>query len=116
MKNTALLLLYLAPCLQASSSLFWLRLGSIFLVIMSSGSPSVAALSVPSASKHLNDRKHVLCELCLQGLIFLVENHEVDTVSLEVPKEQIESETAQSVLAGNHNLRYKSFLDSFQKG
>ena len=51
----------------------------------------------------MHDRQQVLGELDLGRLLFVVENHEPDSVALEEPADELESEATESVAVGHGN-------------
>jgi len=49
----------------------------------------------------MHDRQEVFGELGLGRLVLVVENHELHVLSFEEPSDELESESAESVLMGN---------------
>jgi hypothetical protein len=64
---------------------------------------TVSAETVESAGKDMDDRHEVFGKLALERLLLVVENHELDVLSLEEPSDEFESEAAESVAMGNGN-------------
>lgn len=51
----------------------------------------------------MHNRQEVFGELALGSESLVVENHELDLLSLEEPLDELESEAAESVAMGNGN-------------
>lgn len=64
----------------------------------------------------MHDRQEVFGELALGSESLVVENHELDLLSLEKPLNELESEAAESVAMGNGNRSYSSLQRAFQNG
>jgi hypothetical protein len=77
---------------------------------------TVSAETVEPAGKDMHDRQEVLGELALGSESLVVENHELNLLSLEQPLDELESEAAESVAMGNGNRSYSSLHCAFQNG
>ena len=64
---------------------------------------AVSAETVEPAGKDMHNRQEVFGELALGSESLVVENHELDLLSLEEPLDELESEAAESVAMGNGN-------------
>lgn len=77
---------------------------------------AVSAETVEPFGKDMHDRQEVFGEFDFGRLFVVVENHELDSVALEEPSEELESESAESVTVGHGNRSYVSVKRSSQKG